>query len=646
MAGKKQTRKCKVTSPLGEDALQLTALDARERVSGLFELDCRFVSGDDQIDFAKIIGQGITLELEMAGEKTRFFNGRVARFAQADAEGSAAVYQARIVPWFWFLTRRSDCRIFQRDSVTQILEKVFAGHKQIADFKLDIEGTFDPIPYCVQYRETDFNFASRLMEEFGIGYYFEHGEKAHKMVLFNAPSKILACPGQPKASTTTAEADEKTPGHVFDFQVRREFRSGAYALTDYNFRDPGLDLAVLKKTRQGIGGNEAFEIFDYPGDYQALGTGDKRAQLRMEAEECAAHAIQANSSCHGFTPGFKFDLVGHARESFNDTYLITDVHHTFTQSVGGGRDGAGSEYRNSFGCIPHAIPFRPPEVTPRPVIQGAQTAMVVGGENKEIDIDDLGCVFVKFHWDRNAKGDATSSCRIRVSEAWAGKAWGSFFAPRVGQEVIVEFLEGDPNRPIITGRVYNGASTPPYKDGSQSGFKSRSTAKGEAANFNEIRFDDKKGHEQLSIHAERNMSTSVEADQSLSVGGNRSGTVTKDDKLEVKKNQTVTVTEAYKLTAKSVVAQSTTNHVHVLGKEYVSVACEKNGMQVYPSYVSVGTDSMANHTTWDKDGVTVHGVPKVTIDAGGSKIEVSASGIKITSSQPVEVKGSLIKLNV
>jgi type VI secretion system secreted protein VgrG len=239
---------------------------------------------------------------------------------------------------------------------------------------------------------------------------------------------------------------------------------------------------------------------------------------------------------------------------------------------------------------------------------------------------------VKFHWDRNSKGDATSSCRMRVSEAWAGKGWGSYFPPRIGQEVIVEFLEGNPNFPIITGRVYNGSMTPPYKkDANQSGIKSRSTMKGETKNFNEIRFDDTKGKEELAIHAERNLSTSVEASQSISVGGNSSETVEGE----------------YKLTAKkSVVATSTEEHVHVIGKKYVSVACEKNGMQVYPGYVKVGTDMMANHTTWDKEGVTVHGVPKVTIDAGGSKIEVSASGITITSPAPVEVKGSIIKLNV
>lgn len=653
MADKQENTRCKVTSPLGEKALFLTSLAATERVSGLFQLECSFTSGDDELDFAKIVGQSITLELEMAKGEARFFNGRVARFSQGAADASGAVYHAQIVPWFWFLTRRADCRIFQGDSVTQILEKVFAGHKQIADFKLDIEGKYEAIPYCVQYRETDFNFASRLMEEWGIGYYFEHTEKAHKMVLFNAPSKIVACPGQPKASITTA-GEAETPGNVFDWQVQREFRSGAYALTDYNFRDPALDLAIQKKTTQGIGGNEAFEIFEYPGDYQSLGDGGERAQLRMEAEECAAHAIRANSSCYGFTPGYKFDLAGHARASYNTTYLITEVHHTMSQTRGGGGRGASGDYHNSFACVPHAIPYRPPRVTPKPVIQGAQTAVVVGEEKKEIDLDDLGCVFVKFHWDRHTKGDATSSCRVRVSEAWAGKGWGSFFAPRLGQEVIVEFLEGDPDRPIVTGRVYNGSLTPPYKkDANQGGIKTRSTMKGEDKNFNELRFDDTKGKEEISIHAERNMGTSVEADESHSVGGKRSTTIEKDDVLTVTSgNRTIQVQKG----TQSETVKGNTSLTVEAGSRTVSVSGGTYSASASDALVLDGKGK----------GVTINGEPKVYVEGkadvqikgpkvgigdqeitlSGTKIVLTAAGNSITiDSSGVTIFGTLVKIN-
>jgi type VI secretion system secreted protein VgrG len=559
MAMTQDVRRCKVTSPLGKDALILTALDAHEWVSRPFQYDCRFVSGDENLDFKKIIGQSITLELEIAEGEKRFFNGRVARFSQSDADSSGAVYHARIVPWFWFLTRRTDCRIFQGDSVTKILETVFSRHRQIVDYKkLDPDNDkYDPIPYCVQYRESDFHFASRLMEEWGIAYYFEHSDKGHKLVLFNDAAKIAACPGQAKASCGSAEEADKNPGLVTEWHVQQEFRSGAYALTDYNFRDPGLDLGVQTKTRSAVGGNDAYEIFDYPGSYQALGPGDKRAQRCIEGEECASNAVNGAGNCYGFTPGYKFDLAGHVRSSFNSTYLLTEVHHTFAQAVGSGGAGPGNaEYRNSFVCLPHAVPYRPPLLTPKPVIQGAQTATVVGDGKKEIDIDELGCVVVKFHWDRYAAGDATSSCRIRVSEAWGGKGWGAFFAPRIGQEVIVEFLEGDPDRPIITGRVYNGTQTPPYGNGEHMGIKSQSTPKGGAANFNEIRMEDSKGKELFYMQAEKDHRVLVKNNEDRTVGANKTEQVTLNKTVGVGGNLGETVSGIRTETVKLVSAES------------------------------------------------------------------------------------------
>ena len=670
------TRRCKVTSPLGDDALFLTALDAWERVSGPFQLDCRFVSGDEEIDFAKIIGQSVTLEMEMAGGEARYFNGRVARFSQSAGEATGAVYHAQIVSWFWFLTRRTDCRIFQGDSVTQILEKVFGGHQQIADFKLDIEGKYDPIPYCVQYRESDFSFASRLMEEWGIGYYFEHTENAHKMVLFNAPSKIIACPGQAEASCETAASGEQTAGHVFDWQVQQEFRSGACALTDYNYRDPGLDLAVQKKTRKGIGGNEAYEIFAYPGEYQALAAGDKRAELRIEIEESASNDVRGSSSCYAFTPGYKFDLVGHVRDSYNDTYLITEVRHTFSQTVGAGRGGATGDYRNSFSCLPHAIPYRPLPTTPKPVIQGVQTAIVVGESGKEIDIDDLGCVYVKFHWDRNAPGDASSSCAVRVSQAWAGKEWGAFFAPRIGQEVIVEFVEGDPDRPIITGRVYNGASTPPYKDGNHSGIKSRSTMNGGAGNFNELRFDDTKGKELLSMQAEKDMKLLVKSNRNASVGGSQSESIGHDKKITVGNDHSEKIGGCMSLT----VVQAKNELVYLASSEEVGLAKNVTVGAAYTVEVVGAMNEAIGGAKATEVGLAHAEVAgrdrnmkvgkKLTVDAGeeielktgaaslvmkkDGKIEISgvdvtiksgAGTVNIDPSGIISIKGPMVKIN-
>jgi type VI secretion system secreted protein VgrG len=634
MSMNQDTRICKVTSSLGEDALFLTELDAYERVSGPFRLNCRFFSGDDHLDFAKIIGQGITLEVERAKGEARFFNGLVARFAQSEVEATGATYHAQIVPWFWFLTRRTDCRIFQDKSVVQILEKVFGQFKQIADYKLDFEGSYEPIPYCVQYRESDFHFASRLMEEWGIGYYFEHTEKAHKMVLFDAPSKIAACPGQSKASFSNAAPDPHTAGHVSDWSVQQEFRAGAYALTDYNYRDPGLDLGVQQKTRNAVGGNEAFEIFDYPGSYQGLAPGDDRARLRMEGEECASHAIHGNSSCYGFTPGYKFDLAGHVRDSFNDTFLLTEVHHTLTQSVGGGRDGAGSEYRNSFVCIPHAIPYRPPLVTPKPVVQGVQTATVVGEPGKEIDIDELGCVYVKFHWDRYAKGDASSSCRIRVSEGMAGKGWGTFHSPRIGQEVIVEFLEGDPDRPIITGRVYNAEQVPPYGAGGGvvSGLKSK-THKGSGSN--EISMDDTAGKEKLTVHGQHDMDTTVEHDQATTVHNNRTTTVDVNDTENIGAAQTISIKSDQKTTI------GAGQEVGITASQKVTVGAGRTVGVTGADKLTVGAGQTIDVT----GAISITSAAKITLAVGGSGIEISPGGIKITSGGPVEVMGAVVKVN-
>jgi type VI secretion system secreted protein VgrG len=616
-------RRCKVTSPLGGDALILTALDAREWVSRPFQYDCRFMSGDEKLDFKQIIGQSVTIELEIAEEGKRYFNGRVARFSQSGADSSGAVYHARIVPWFWFLSRRTDCRIFQGDTVTEILEKVFSGHRKIVDYKkLDPDNDkYDPIPYCVQYRESDFHFASRLMEEWGIAYYFEHSDKSHKLVLFNDPSKIAACPGQEKASCASAEEADKNPGHVTEWHLQQEFRSGAYALTDYNYRDPGLDLGVQTKTRTAVGGNDGYEIFDYPGSYQALGSGDDRVQRCIEGEECASNAVDGKGNCHGFTPGYKFDLVGHVRGSFNTTYLLTEVHHTFSQAVGsGGRGGTNSDYRNSFVCLPHAVPYRPPLLTPKPVIHGAQTATVVGDGKKEIDIDELGCVVVKFHWDRYAAGDATSSCRIRVSEAWGGKNYGAFFAPRIGQEVIVEFLEGDPDQPIITGRVYNGDAMPPYElpgNASMSTLKSNSTKGG--GGFNEIRFEDKKGSEQVFVHGQKDLDVRIGNDRREWIGKDRH-LIVKNDRIE-KVEGGVHLTVGIDHFEETGVAWSVDAGKSIDAKAGTTVALE-GGTAVH---VKGGTT------------VVVEAGVQLTLKAGGSFVVIDPTGVTI--------QGAMVMIN-
>jgi type VI secretion system secreted protein VgrG len=306
-------------------------------------------------------------------------------------------------------------------------------------------------------------------------------------------------------------------------------------------------LAVNVDTTISVNGNSKYEIYDYPGEYLKKAQGNDLVKLRMEEEEAMHTVLTGTSTCRAFLPGYRFDLEGHSSNAMNATYLLTEVQHA--ASVGDGYDtstaaGGEAHYTNSFTCMPYDVPYRPQRLTPKPIVQGPQTATVVGKAGEEIWTDKFGRVKVQFHWDREGRRDENSSCWIRVSHPWAGKGWGAIAIPRIGQEVIVDFLEGDPDQPIITGRVYNAEQMPPYglpANQTQSGVKSRSSKEGTTDNFNEIRFEDKKGEEQLFIHAEKNQDIEVENDETHWVGQDRKKTIDRDETTEVKRDRTETV---------------------------------------------------------------------------------------------------------
>lgn len=647
-----------VHCPLGDDALFLTSLQGEEGVSKLFEIACRFTSEDDQVDFEQLIGQPMSVEIQMADGEPRFFHGIVSRFSQADATDTNIVYEAELVPWLWLATQRVDCRIFQNKTVVEIIEEVLGAYTP-NDQNIDVTDS-DPIPYCVQYRESDFAFVSRLMEIHGFGYCFQHEEERHTLFVFDAPEKNAECPGQPKASYESEEGDSVTAGLVLDWQYTQELRSGGYAHTDYNYTDPSLDLSATTTTASVLAGNDALEIYDYPGEYETLQPGQDLATLRMEAQESAVKSIEGRSTCYGFSPGYKFDLQGHYRDSFNATYLILEVEHSLTQEVGaGGSEGA--SYENTFTCMPHDVPYRPLLLTPKPIIQGAQTAVVVGEAGKEIDIDEYGNVIVQFHWDRLGENDANSSCRVRVSQAWAGKEWGFFAAPRIGQEVIVEFLEGDPDRPIVTGRVYNGDAKVPYElpaNKTQSTLKSNSSKGG--GGFNEIRFEDKKDSEQIFIHAqkdqdnrvgndsrefvgndrhlivkndrfehiENNEHLMVDADQMHEVGGEASLTVASDRKVEIKANDSLDIATDYNVkTGGDTNLKSGGNHNHKIGQKF-SV---DSGMDIHQKAgMNIGMQGGMNVHIKGGMNVVVEAGIGLTIKAGSSFVTLNPGGVFIS----------------
>ena len=520
-----ENRLIALETPLGDDVLLLQGFTGSEAISRMFQFHLDLLSENRSIAFSDIVGKRVTVKVSLASGDERFFNGFVSRFAQSGSDARFTYYQMEVVPWLWFLTRNADCRIFQNMTIPDIIQKVFKD-RGFTDFKLALTGSFEPREYCVQYRETDFNFVSRLMEQYGIFYFFEHEASKHTLVLGNSPSAHQPCPNQPTASYNASVGDLDDEDVVTGWHMEQELRTGKYSLTDYNFETPSTSLLSSDPTVFSVDGNNAFEIYDYPGIYLTKSQGDGLTKIRMQEEEAPHLVVTGTSVCRAFTPGYKFTLSDHYRKDMDDDYLLTEVQHTASvaRSYTLGETEKGENYSNHFTCIRASVPFRPPRITPKPVVQGPQPALVVGKSGEEIWVDKYGRVVVQFYWDRLGKDNEKSSCWIRVSQPWAGKNWGAMWIPRIGQEVIVSFLEGDPDRPLITGRVYNAEQMPPYTlpdNQTVSTFKSRSSKGGGTSDFNELRFEDKKGSEQIFMNAEKDMDLRVEKDSREFVGANR-----------------------------------------------------------------------------------------------------------------------------
>ena len=560
---RQENRPIAVTTPLGPDALLLVGFSGQEGISQLFQfqLDLLAEKATD-VPFDQLLGQQVTIEVALPKEKKRHFNGICSRISQGEQDDIFTAYRMDVVPQFWFLTRRAQSRIFQHLSVPDILKKVLQG----LDVAYELQGTFHPRDYCVQYRETDFNFASRVMEEEGIYYFFKHTDKGHQMVVANTPGSH---PDLSQGSTIIYENVEggiRDEERILDWEKTQELRSGKYTLWDHSFELPHkhleADKTILESVQVGkvahklkLPANDPLELYDFPGEYAQRfdgidkGGGERPADLqkifednkrtvavRMQEEALPGVVIHGGSNCRHFVSGHKFTLQRHFNA--DGPYVLTSVSHSARIS-GDYRSGQGGgfAYSNSFTCIPLALPFRPQRKTPKPFVQGTQTAVVVGPAGEEIFTDKYSRVKVLFHWDREGKNNADSSCWIRVATVWAGKRWGAIHIPRIGQEVIVAFEEGDPDQPIIIGSVYNAEQMPAYlgngldgkhqNDPKLSGVKSNSTKGGQG--FNEVRFDDTKDKEQVFIRAERNEDIRVRGDLFETVSGENQKNGSKGD---------------------------------------------------------------------------------------------------------------------
>ena len=567
MAHTQAGRRLKVTTPLGSDILLLSGFTGQETISRpfLFQLEC--VAENEktkQVLFDSLLGQKITVEIELPGGGKRYINGSCLRVAQGARDATFTRHVLDLVPEAFLLSRKTQSRIFQHLSVPDILKKVLAPP---LDMSWEISGTFHPRDFCVQYRESDFAFASRLMEEEGIYYFFKHSAGAHAMVVANLPTNHLPIPGGSNLIFEGAGGGTREEDRVQGWEKAQELRSSKVTLWDHCFELPHKHLegtaSILASVAAGksshklaLGANSKLELYDFPGAYAQRFDGINKskgeqpaeiqkifqdnlrtAEARMQAEAAASVLVHATSNCRQVVSGHKFTLERHFEG--DGSWVVYHVEHAATEAGGLRSGGGGFTYQNRFSCFPAALPFRPPRLTPIPTVKGTQTAVVVGPKGEEIFTDKYGRVRVQFHWDREGKSDTDSSCWVRVGQPVAGRRWGASFWPRIGQEVIVDFLEGDPDQPIIVGSVYNADQMPPYlgdgpdskhkNDNKVSGIKSNTTMEGEG--FNEWRFDDTKGKQQIFLHAERNMDTrvknesmeSVGSDKHLTVGGEKDG---------------------------------------------------------------------------------------------------------------------------
>lgn len=539
---KQDTRTLKLTTPLGDNELLLTAFRGHEEISRLFHFELEMISDNNAITPADIIGKNVTFSVALTDDSPRFFNGFVSKFVAEDEDGEGRRnYRAEVVPWLWFLTRTSDCRIFQEKSVPQIVEQIF-GDLGFTDFKIQLSGNHPTRTYCVQYRETDFNFVCRLLEEEGIFYFFTHEDGKHQMVIGDRPTTFQNCP--------EAEVDYPSDfgrvafeDHLTSWSHRYRFATGKYAQTDYNFETPSASLMTNTNTLVNLQGNDKYEVYDFPGIYANTGDGQPLTDIRMEEQEVEYDVVDATSKCKTFTPGGKFKVRQHrCSTEEGNSFVITAIDHQAAEPLGYETGGSvDTDYSNSFTCIPDSVSFRPARLTPKPFVQGVQTAVVVGPAGEEIYVDEFGRVKVQFHWDREGKKDENTSCWMRVSQSHAGPSFGSIIIPRMGEEVIVSFMEGDPDRPIITGRVYHAENMPPFglPDAKViSGMKSK-TYKGEG--YNEYVMDDTPGNELIREHGQFDKDSTIQNDLREHVLNNRSRDVTVDETVQVGNNRTMSV---------------------------------------------------------------------------------------------------------
>ena len=541
---------------LADDILLFQEMQGGEQLGRLSEYRIKLLSLKGDVRIADVLGKSMHVRVDLHGDGKRYFHGLVTRFSRHGKLGEFYAYEAIVRPALWLLTRSSNCRIFQDLSTVDILKEVcqaaiYAGQIKL---RLDISGTLAKRPYCVQYRESDFNFVSRLLEEDGLYYYFEHADHAHTMVVVDSYGAHPLATGYENVPFHPNESRAPNGESVTTWSPAGQIEPGIFTLNDYDYEKSSASInggLMLKTEVPAAFGLPLYEQYDYPGRFDTSADGDMRTRAWSESIHGQSEQFQAATTARGLFTGARFTLQDHPNDDENRQVLITESSLVVVGQdyVSGGGANTAMSFKCQFTAVGNEHNYRPVPVCSKPVVRGPQTAMVVGKEGEEIWTDRYGRIKVKFHWDRLGKEDETCSCWVRVSQSWSGKGWGTMFIPRIGMEVVVEFLEGDPDRPLVTGCVYNSDAMPPYalpENQTRSTIKSN-TSKG-GGGFNEIRFEDKKDAEEIYVHAEKDYNRIVMNNDTLKVGfekqdkGDQTIAIYHDQSLDVGNDRTVHVT--------------------------------------------------------------------------------------------------------
>lgn len=632
--------------PSGIEGMHLRAAIISERLSEPFRMELEVLCESPLVS-EQVLGHPLTVNVNLGELGARHCHGLTSEIVLVDKLGDRILYRLTVRPWLWFLSKATNCRIFQGESTPDIVKSVLADHGFTdLDFRL-----VDPYPaheFLVQYRETDLNFVSRLLEDAGITYFFEHTRELHKLVLVDSAASHVPGATHPRLPYFPPDTlRNRLLAHLDRWEMRSSIQTTALALKDYDFLKPPAPL-LAKIDLPAPHGLPNFEAYDYPGGYNEQAGGGTLVRRQLEEQECASSRFRGSTNCRGLCVGTLLDVSEHPVGDLNDSYMIVSTQlrvtgHDLRSASSGSEDASSCEVT----AVPATRQYRPQRVAPKPVAHGAQTATVVGPEGNEIWTDEYGRVRIKFHWDRRPEKDQSSSCWVRVSQLWAGSGFGGLHTPRIGQEVIVEFLEGDPDNPVIVGRLYNRDNPlPPYSN-TQSGIRSRSTKDGASRNFNEIRFDDAKGKEDFFTQAERNQTIKVKRSRSATVGGS--------DSVGVGGNRSVTVTGNIAIKTGDKGGEYTldaSNTVKVTAKEMITLQCGKSSIVLTPSTIlllveggaSLIMDKTLNAQSDELGTLTLDANAMLQAGTGGTTT-VKGVTTEVKGDTLVDVKGAVIKLN-